>query len=229
MACCIDRQQKVGRTVAPVAEPWQTERMTTTKAPRRRMAPEIRRAQILDDASRLILEEGLSAVSMERVGREAGISKALVYNYFPSRDHLLAALLHREQSDLRERGLTEAIDAPSFSDLIRRTSRLFLEQSRSRGALIQALMSDPSVARLMEDENRAGRERTIAYFVQRVRDAFGFEPSLAPAAVDMLMAVTAQAGHLVSDGGLEIEVAEEMCVQLIVGGLERLASTHPRR
>ena len=43
---------------------------------RTRLSPQLRKTQILDDAARLILEEGLTAVSMERLGREAGISKA---------------------------------------------------------------------------------------------------------------------------------------------------------
>jgi AcrR family transcriptional regulator len=53
---------------------------------RRRLDPQVRRDLILDEAARIVAEEGVSTVSMERLGREAGISKALVYNYFPSRN-----------------------------------------------------------------------------------------------------------------------------------------------
>ena len=117
---------------------------------RTRLAPQVRRSLILDDAARLILEEGLTAVSMERLGRESEVSKALVYNYFPSREFLLAALLQREQSDLDSRGAARALEAQSYEELIRQTTRVYLEHTKARGALIQALLADPSVVRLME-------------------------------------------------------------------------------
>ena len=198
--------------------------MTARAAPKRtRLAPEVRRSQILDEAARLVIEVGLSAVSMETVGRICGISKALVYNYFSSRDQLLAALLQREQNELRDRGMRSALQAKSFADLIRQTTRLYLEQTRERGALIQALLSDPSVARLMEEENRNERDRTIRYFVREGRREYGLTLPIAIAVVDMLMAVTDQAGKQTSGGSLDIDTAEEMCVALITGGLERLS------
>ena len=125
---------------------------------RTRLAPEVRRSQILDDAAQLILEEGLSAVSMERLGRESGVSKALVYNYFPSREVLLASLLHREQADLDSRGIERALEAKSYEELIRQTTRVYLEHTSERGALIQTLLADPSVARLMEADRGIGAD-----------------------------------------------------------------------
>ncbi|WP_394763674.1 TetR/AcrR family transcriptional regulator [Phenylobacterium sp.] len=190
---------------------------------RRRLAPEVRRSLILDEAAKLVIAHGLTAVSMETVGRLCGISKALVYNYFPSRDQLLAALLQREQNELRDRGMRSALQARSFADLIRQTTRLYLEQTRERGALIQALLSDPSVARLMEEANRSERDRTIRYFVREGRREYGLTLPIAIAVVDMLMAVTDQAGKQTAAGSLDIDTAEEMCVALITGGLERLS------
>ncbi|MCR5879264.1 TetR/AcrR family transcriptional regulator [Phenylobacterium sp. J367] len=99
---------------------------------RTRLSPEARREQILDEAARLILEEGLTAVSMERLARAVGISKGLVYNYFADRDGLLAALLHREQTELRDRGMLSALQARSYAELIRQTTRLYLQQTRDR-------------------------------------------------------------------------------------------------
>ena len=190
---------------------------------RTRLAPAVRRSQILDEATKLVIEEGLTAVSMERVGRICGISKALVYNYFASRDQLLAALLLREQNELRDRGMRSALQANSFVDLIRQTTRLYLEHTRERGALIQALLSDPSVARLMEDQNRTERDRTIRYFVREGRREYNLTLPIAIAVVGMLMAVTDQAGKQTASGSLDIDTAEDLCVDLITGGLERLS------
>lgn len=54
-----------------------------------------RRNQILDSAAQLILNAGITAVFMESIGREAGVSKGLVYAYFATRSALLVALLTR--------------------------------------------------------------------------------------------------------------------------------------
>jgi AcrR family transcriptional regulator len=193
-------------------------------APRKRirLTPEVRREQILDEAAHLILAEGLHAVSMERLAREIGISKGLVYNYFPTRDALLTALLSREQSELRDRGMASALQAESFADLIRQTTRLYLEQTLDRGALIAALLSDPSVALLMEADNRADRDRTVRYFVRAARREYGLPLPVAITGIEMVSAVTDRAGRLVGDGQLDVESATEMCVALITGGLAAL-------
>lgn len=195
-------------------------------APRRRtrLTPEARRTRILDQAAAIILAEGLAAATMERLARDGGISKGLVYNYFPTRDAVFAALLRREQAELRDRGMASALRADSFADLIRQTTRLYLEQTRDRGALITALLADPSVARLMEADSQAERERTIRYFVRATRRAYGLPLPLAIAAVDSLMNLTGGAGRQVAAGLMDVEAATEMCVALIVGGLGELAA-----
>jgi AcrR family transcriptional regulator len=194
----------------------------STPRKRIRLTPEVRREQILDEAAHLILAEGLHAVSMERLAREIGISKGLVYNYFPTRDALLTALLSREQSELRDRGMASALQAESFADLIRLTTRLYLEQTLDRGALIAALLSDPSVALLMEADNRADRDRTVRYFVRAARREYGLPLPVAITGIEMVSAVTDRAGRLVGDGQLDVESATEMCVALITGGLAAL-------
>lgn len=191
---------------------------------RERLAPETRRTQILDRAARMVVEEGLSVVSMERLGRECGISKGLVYNYFPSRDHLLAALLRREQEELRDRGMEAALQAASFPELIRQTTRIYLEHVAERGVLTQALLADAAVALLMHDADRADRERTFRFFVKQTRKIYTLPLAQAIGSVEMLMAVTDRAGRLMAEGQLDLPTAEEMAVQLILGGLDRLST-----
>jgi TetR/AcrR family transcriptional regulator, fatty acid biosynthesis regulator len=206
--------------IAPIPKPAARKR---TRKP-----PEERRAEILDSAAGIILEEGLSAVSMEGIAREISISKALVYNYFSSRDQLFAALLEREQTELRERGMGAAMQAESFVELIRQTTRLYLEQVQSRGSLIAALLSDPSVAKLMEKRSSEDRDRARRYFIKQVVQNYQLSTAMASASVDLLWTITDGAGRLLSQGDLDIDTAEEMCVQLITGGLDRLSRKFKR-
>ena len=190
---------------------------------RTRLTPAARRDQILDVAARLIVEEGLQAATMEQLARSAGISKALVYNYFATRDVLLGALLQREQAELGARGMGAALQAESFPDLIAQTTRLYLEHVRDRGPLIAALLGDPATAALMEAESRVSRDQTVRYFVRATRRAYGLPLPQAIAAVDLLMAVTDRAGRLVAQGDLDLTTAVDMCLKIALGGLEQLA------
>ncbi|MDO8914280.1 MAG: helix-turn-helix domain-containing protein [Phenylobacterium sp.] len=190
---------------------------------RTRLTPAARRDQILDVAARLIVEEGLQAATMEQLARSAGISKALVYNYFATRDVLLGALLQREQAELGARGMGAALQAQSFPELIAQTTRLYLEHVRDRGPLIAALLGDPATAALMEAESRVSRDQTVRYFVRATRRAYGLPLHRAIAAVDLLMAVTDRAGRLVAQGDLDLPTAVDMCLKIALGGLEQLA------
>jgi len=202
--------------------------LTLTRPNKRtRLAPDARRAQILDDSARLISEEGLHAVSMERIARDLGISKGLIYKYFPTRDALLAALMHRAQRELRDSGMASAMEATSFADLIRQTTRIYLQHTLDRGALIAALMADPSVVRMMEEDSRADRDQTIRFFVRAIRRAYGLPLPTAIFTVDLLSAMTDQAGRLVAQGQADVEAATEMCVELITGGLAALDIDRP--
>jgi len=61
-------------------------RQTGRSRPRRRRLPrEQRRQAILVAARKLLLARGYGELTMERVARAAGVSKALVYDHFAHR------------------------------------------------------------------------------------------------------------------------------------------------
>jgi len=64
---------------------------------RTRLAPGIRRASILDAATRLLLGAGGAggALTMEDIAREAGVARGTLYLYFDSIDGIIAALQDR--------------------------------------------------------------------------------------------------------------------------------------
>jgi AcrR family transcriptional regulator len=70
---------------------------------RTRLAPGVRRAGILDAATRLILSQGVARLTMEDVAREAGIAKGTVYLYFDSIDDLATELRNRYAQALLEK------------------------------------------------------------------------------------------------------------------------------
>jgi AcrR family transcriptional regulator len=57
-----------------------------------------RREQLLDVTTRLVAKRGFHAISIEAVAREAGITRATVYNHFADVNALLDAVIKRETS-----------------------------------------------------------------------------------------------------------------------------------
>ncbi len=55
--------------------------------------------KIITTAVRLFNRQGLEAVTMEQIAEEVDIAKGTLYNYFPSRDAIIAAFLQRTFRD----------------------------------------------------------------------------------------------------------------------------------
>ncbi len=195
---------------------------------RQRLAPEARAGQILDFAARLIIEEGLTELSMERLGREAGISKALIYNYFPNRTDLLRALLEREMEVLRERQAAQTREASDFRDLVYRTTRTYVAQVKERGALLQRLWAEAAVARTVAEQNLRGRDEALRYMARQVVKEYGLPKDVAVSAVDMQMAMTEAAAQHLPSSHNDVDFATNICVSLLLGGLDALAREHAK-
>jgi AcrR family transcriptional regulator len=62
-----------------------------------------RRRQLLELGARLFTSHRYSELSMARIAAEAGISKALLYHYFPSKQDFFRATLAQAADELQER------------------------------------------------------------------------------------------------------------------------------
>jgi AcrR family transcriptional regulator len=68
------------------------------------------RQRLLDAASRLFYAEGIHSVGVDRLVREAGVTRATFYRHFPSKEDLVEAYLRQTDA-----GLREAVDAATAS------------------------------------------------------------------------------------------------------------------
>src|SRR2546423_8562856 len=62
-----------------------------------------RRAAILDAALAVFAERGYHAASIDEIAREAGVSKALIYEHFASKQALWASLLDAQVAEIFRR------------------------------------------------------------------------------------------------------------------------------
>jgi AcrR family transcriptional regulator len=87
-------------------------------AGRRRLSAEERRESILDAANQVFGEHGYEHVRIDDVAAAAGISKALIYEHFESKQDLYSELMNRAAIDLL-RVLVEAASASGMEGALR--------------------------------------------------------------------------------------------------------------
>ncbi|WP_328608198.1 TetR/AcrR family transcriptional regulator [Amycolatopsis sp. NBC_00345] len=157
-----------------------------------RMPIDVRRAQVLDAALRLILRDGYAAATMEAIAREVQLAKPRVYSAYPGRGPLLAALLEREQQRMVAT-LAEAM--PAFTedgdvDTILATAMTNLLESAtahpdSWRLLMLATDDTPAEVR---DHTAAGRE----FALQRLRALLDWGRDRRPGLAELDLEIAAQ-------------------------------------
>ncbi|MFE0102149.1 TetR/AcrR family transcriptional regulator [Streptomyces sp. NPDC059009] len=109
-----------------------------TTGVRRRMGVEERRQQLIGVALDLFSHRSPDDVSIDEIAAAAGISRPLVYHYFPGKLSLYEAALQRAADDLAER-FVEAHEGPLGARLLRVMER-FLSFVDEHGPGFSALM-----------------------------------------------------------------------------------------
>jgi AcrR family transcriptional regulator len=145
-------------------------------APKSRIKGEERRARYLQAAADIIVEQGVSFVTMEEVAARNGVDKRLGYRYFSNRESLLTALFEQEMQEVGRRALAALPAKPTLRDHITANVGAWLELAAERGALLSRLFSDqdviPAVARAIVD-------RAVQHWGQLMREGLAMSPSAA--------------------------------------------------
>jgi AcrR family transcriptional regulator len=77
-------------------------------SPPRRLPPAERREQLIDSALAIAAQEGYENLAFEKVASKAGVTRNLVYHYFPGgRQELLEAAVHRAGEQLSSGWVTD--------------------------------------------------------------------------------------------------------------------------
>lgn len=189
----------------------------TIKKERRRLDPEVRKQMILDKAALLVAAEGVAAATMDRIAREAGVSKPLVYAYFQNVTTLLQELLLRDQRRLWEEQTTAVSEAGDFDDLVQRTTQTYLKHVERSGMHIQRLMNEPSVAEVFQENERQRRQRVVDFLVTEMTRTLKVPREIANLVIELSLGMTGAAGELVSRGVVSRKKIEEILVCLYRG------------
>ncbi|HET7794135.1 MAG TPA: TetR/AcrR family transcriptional regulator [Rhizobacter sp.] len=177
----------------------------------------------MDSATALILQRGLLHCTLEEVATAAGISKALIYRHFSSRDELLKALLEREFSVLRGRGLGAFPPDTPFEHLVRETTEKTFEYLHERGAILRELFSDRSAVQLLQSRDRDERMASTRFFVEKSIRTYRVPPEVAEIIAVITINAPAAAARGLRKFGFDPQRSADVWSEFILGGWAALA------
>ena len=126
-----------------------------------------RRRQLLELGTELFTKHSYGELSMAEIARQAGISKALLYHYFPSKRDFFVATLERATEELRARTEPDPTKPPleQLTASLDGYLELIEENSASYEKLIESATTVAEVRELIENVRELTAQRILAGIV----------------------------------------------------------------
>ena len=138
------------------------------------------RTAILEAATELLLEQGLETVSMDAVAQRAGVSKATIYRWWPSKETLALDALYHEW----DTGRPEPPDTGSLRADLLALLRPWIRQIRTRpygrvvAELVAEAQTDPKFASIYRARFVAPRREPARALLKRAIDRGELPPDI---------------------------------------------------
>jgi AcrR family transcriptional regulator len=171
--------------------------------PKRRLTAEERRTGILDAALAVFSRRGYHAASIDDIASEAGVSKALIYEHFASKQELYADLIARNARELNQRVAGALVGVEVESGVGRLATGLeaffaFVEERRDAWRMLFRETSDPDAAAVVD--------RMIEQVTVEVTGLIALDPG----------------ARALGEGG--DEPALRLLAEMLVGGVQSMAN-----
>lgn len=157
-------------------EPRLRRRIPTQERSRRRVE------QILDSAARLVVAQGVEALTTRDIARTADVPVASLYQYFADKEDVLLALAERDMAEMDAQVVADlaGLTHPSVATLVATTMRAFVAVYHRRRAFVEIYLrgrTNPAVHQFGREHNARVAQSLHAYAV----DAGLASPDLTPA------------------------------------------------
>lgn len=185
---------------------------------RRRLSPEDRRNQLLDCARDLILKQGLSTFTMDKLAHEAGVSLPLIYKYFETRLRLLQDLLIREHAAYSASIMQPLPEKVSYREVVRAYVEINFRQFAG-GDVLSLLFNQADVRRALEAEERP---RHAPFLIRQLAEEYDISLRLAEKIIVLASGASLSAAEHYGRYGGDREAQIAQTVTFIFGGIENL-------
>ena len=189
----------------------------------RRLAPEERRNHLLDCARQIVLDQGLSMLTMERLASEAGVSNPLIYKYFDTRLQLLQELLIREYKAFQQSFTESEPRVGSYRDVLRGYVDINFRQFAG-GDVLGILLGQADVSQVLKDRERA---RQAPFLINELAHEFNIAKSLAEKILVLSSGASLAAAEHYSRVGGDREAQIDQTVAFIFGGIQQILKARP--
>jgi len=168
-------------------------------------------------ARNLVLDQGYLPVAPQDLAVAAGVSKALVYRYFPQPQDVYNALLDEAVEAMTRSGTVAAAADEDVAASAVRLADAYYRHIAAEGPLIQVILRDRFMAGRASSWTAAVRDRAARSLARGLRREFGTPLREAVASVGMGLALPEECGRLAFQGDLDVERGAAMCRELVLG------------
>jgi AcrR family transcriptional regulator len=167
------------------AVPTAARRRTPSQARSRELV-----GKVLDAASRIVVGQGVDAVTTRSIAAAADIPVASLYQYFADRDAILLALVERdtEEMDQQVRADLAALETLSVSALVETTMRAYTKVYARRADFVEIWLRGRTNAAVHEF-GRRHNQRTARELRDVAIGAGLARPDLPPAAAELAVEI----------------------------------------
>jgi AcrR family transcriptional regulator len=159
---------------ARAIEPLAAAVTATTAATTRQRRKQARPQELLAAALEVFVEKGFAAARAEELAQRAGVSKGLLYLYYPSKEEIFKAVIRENLSNLIAEGqqLVGGFDGPS-AELLALLMRIWWERVGNTPAaglhkvILAEVRNFPELAQFYADEVITPADRLFSSAVQR--------------------------------------------------------------
>jgi len=134
-------------------------------ATRTRLSREARQDQLLELGAELFADRSYEDVHIEELSEVAGVSRGLLYHYFPTKRAFFAAMVRRESTRMME--LTAPDDSLPILDRLRQGIETYLDYCEGHKMGVKAIFhgaasADPEIQAIIEDDMQRQQDRITA-------------------------------------------------------------------
>ncbi len=134
-------------------------------ATRTRLSREARQDQLLDLGAELFADKSYEDVHIELLAEEAGVSRGLLYHYFPTKRAFFAAMVRRESTRMSE--LTRPDPDLPILEQLHQGIETYLDYCAGHKMGVKAVFrggasADPEIQSIVDEDVRLQTERILA-------------------------------------------------------------------